>query len=195
MCASTSGRSQGTPGVHPLSVQILSFSCSFQQRMLPLRSWCPWIHHWLLVSSVLISQYTKSWCMVAAGYGRWCAYKVIRWSLWGSYVCFITTTLDIFDTSLLLILCTTCQIPNYCYYAASWVDVLYMGELTESLSTCTILYKTLNMHLVASIIGCRFHELISCLAVTFGGAPGSNVDDSLDGVHLGPFSSTYISIL
>ena len=42
------------------------------------------------------------------------------------------------------------------------------------------------MHLMASIIGCRFQELIGCL--TFGGAPGSNVDDSLDGAYLGLFT-------
>ena len=41
---------------------------------------------------------------------------VIRWSLWGSYVCFTTTSLDTYDTSLLLRLCTTCRVPNYCYY-------------------------------------------------------------------------------
>ena len=34
------------------------------------------------------------------------------------------------------------------------------------------------MHLAPSIIGCRFCEFIGCLI--FDGAPGSNVDDSLD---------------
>ena len=43
------------------------------------------------------------------------------------------------------------------------------------------------MQPVASIIGCRFQDLIGCLFVTFGGAPGSNVADSLDGTYLGPF--------
>ena len=36
------------------------------------------------------------------------------------------------------------------------------------LSACTVLYNTLNMHLVANIIGCQFRALIGCL--TFGGA-------------------------
>ena len=52
-------------------------------------------------------------------------------------------------------------------------------------NTCTVLYKTLKIHLVASIIGCWFQELIGYL--TFSGAPASNVDDSLDGAYLGPF--------
>ena len=43
------------------------------------------------------------------------------------------------------------------------------------------------MCLVSSIIGCRFQELIGCLSLTFGGAPGSNVDDSLNVSYLGPF--------
>ena len=43
------------------------------------------------------------------------------------------------------------------------------------------------MCLAASIIGCQFWELIGCLSMTFGGAPGSNVDNSLDGAYLGLF--------
>ena len=39
---------------------------------------------------------------------------VIRGSMLGSYVC-PTTSLDTFDASLLLRLCTTCCVPNYCY--------------------------------------------------------------------------------
>ena len=42
-------------------------------------------------------------------------YIVIGWSLRGSYICFTTTSLDTFDTSLLPRLCTTCQVPIYCY--------------------------------------------------------------------------------
>ena len=42
-------------------------------------------------------------------------YIVIQWSLRGFYVCFTTTSLDTFDTSLLLRLCTTCPVPNYRY--------------------------------------------------------------------------------
>ena len=38
-----------------------------------------------------------------------------------------------------------------------------------------------------------FHEM-GCLSVTFGGAPGSNVDDSLDGDYLGPFMSLPYSV-
>ena len=45
------------------------------------------------------------------------------------------------------------------------------------------------MHLVASILGCQFLELIGCLSVTFGGAPGSNVADSLDSTYLGLFTN------
>ena len=37
---------------------------------------------------------------------------VIQWSLWGSYICSTTTSLDTFDTSLLLRLCTTCWVPK-----------------------------------------------------------------------------------
>ena len=59
--------------------------------------------------------------------------------------------------------------------------------ISPGLSACTVLYKTLNMHLVASIIGCQFRELIGCL--TFSGAPGSNVENSLDGAYLGLFST------
>ena len=51
---------------------------------------------------------------------------------------------------------------------------------------CTILYNTLNMRLAASITGSHFWELIIRLSVTFGGAPSSNVDDSLDSAYLGP---------
>ena len=40
---------------------------------------------------------------------------------------------------------------------------------------------------MASIICCRFPELIGCVFVTFSEAPGSNVADSLDGAYLGPF--------
>ena len=54
-------------------------------------------------------------------------------------------------------------------------------------SACTVLYKILNVHLVGCIIGCQFRELIGCL--TFSGAPGSNVDNSLDGAYLGLFST------
>ena len=57
--------------------------------------------------------------------------------------------------------------------------------VTGCVRRCTVLYKTLNMCLVASIIGPRFWELIGCL--TFGGVPGSNVADSLNGTYLGPF--------
>ena len=53
--------------------------------------------------------------------------------------------------------------------------------------SCTVLYKALNMCLVASINGCQFWELIGCLSVTFSGAPGSNVANSLDGTFLGLF--------
>ena len=42
---------------------------------------------------------------------------------------------------------------------------------------------------MASIIGCQFLELIGCLSVTFGGAPGSNVADSLDSTYLGLFTN------
>ena len=49
--------------------------------------------------------------------------------------------------------------------------------------------KTLNMCLAASIMGCQFWELIGCLSVTFGGDPGSNVDDSLDGAYLELFNA------
>ena len=44
------------------------------------------------------------------------------------------------------------------------------------------------MCLAASIIGCRFQELIGCLSVTFGRVPVSNVADSLNGAYLGPFN-------
>ena len=44
------------------------------------------------------------------------------------------------------------------------------------------------MCLAASIIGCQFWELIGCLSMAIGWAPGSNVDDSLDGAYLGPFT-------
>ena len=47
------------------------------------------------------------------------------------------------------------------------------------------------MCLAASIIGCCFRELVGCL--TFGGAPGSNVDDSLDGAYLGPFRCSQLA--
>ena len=53
-----------------------------------------------------------------------------------------------------------------------------------------VLYKALNMHLMASIIGCQFWELIGCLSMIFGGVPASNVDDSLDSAYLGPFKVT-----
>ena len=36
---------------------------------------------------------------------------------------------------------------------------------------------------------CQFWELIGCLSVTFGGDPGSNVDDSLDGAYLELFNA------
>ena len=42
---------------------------------------------------------------------------------------------------------------------------------------------------MASITGCQFLELIGCLSVTFGGAPGSNVADSLDSTYLGLFTN------
>ena len=57
----------------------------------------------------------------------------------------------------------------------------------------TVVYKALNMHLVASNIGCWCQGLIGCLSMTFGGAHGSNVANSLDGACLGPF--IYIGIL
>ena len=56
---------------------------------------------------------------------------------------------------------------------------------------CTILYNTVNMRLAASITGCQFWELIGCLSVTFGGAPGCNVDDSLDSAYLGMVNGMY----
>ena len=42
------------------------------------------------------------------------------------------------------------------------------------------------MH-AASIIGCRFQELIGCLSVTFGRAHGSSVADRFEGTYFGPF--------
>ena len=67
-------------------------------------------------------------------------------------------------------------------------NVIVTGLVTSLVTVpCTVLYKTLNMHPAASIIGCQFWELIGCLFLTFSGAPGFNVDDSLDGAYLGPF--------
>ena len=68
-----------------------------------------------------------------------------------------------------------------------WLTTSESLGIGPGLSTCTVLYNTLNMHLVASIIGCQFRELIGCL--TFSGAPGSNVDNSLGGAYLGLFST------
>ena len=56
------------------------------------------------------------------------------------------------------------------------------------INSCTVLYNTLNMCLVACISGCWFLELTGCLLVTFGGTLGSSVDDSLDGAYLGRFN-------
>ena len=60
----------------------------------------------------------------------------------------------------------------------------------EKLSNYFIFFSILQCCLetdqkrVASITSCPFCELIGCLSVTFGGAPGSNVDDSLDGAYI-----------
>ena len=102
-------------------------------------------------------------------------HTVIRWSLLGSYVCFITTSLDAVDTDLLLRLCTTCRVPNYCYWLTDYDD------------SCTVLYKTLILYLPQVLLGCRFWELIGCISVTFGGDPNFDVADSLDGAYLGPY--------
>ena len=70
------------------------------------------------------------WCTVVRGYGRWCACSdpVISG--------FTTTNLDTFDTSLLLRLCTTCHVPNYCYYW--WTSSKRSGLRTKPL----VLYCT-----------------------------------------------------
>ena len=83
--------------------------------------------------------------------------------------------------SLLLRLCTTCRVSNYyCLMPSEHLGV-------SSGHSCTVLYKALNVCLVASINRCQFWKLIGCLSVTFSGAPGSNVANSLDGAFLGLF--------
>ena len=54
-------------------------------------------------------------------------HMVFGWSLLGSYLCFITTSLDTVDTDLLLRLCTTCQVPTL--------------MLDLEVEPCTILYN------------------------------------------------------
>ena len=45
------------------------------------------------------------------------------------------------------------------------------------------MYKTLNMRLRKVLLAADFRSLIGHLLVTFGGAPNSNVDDSLDDTY------------
>ena len=108
-------------------------------------------------------------------------HTVIWWWLWGSCVCFTTTVLDTLDTSLLLRLCTTKLLLLV-------VDTKWVFKHKHE-HLCTVLYKILNMHLTASIIGCQFRERIGCLSMIFSGAPSSNVADSLDDAYFGPFMS------
>ena len=75
---------------------------------------------------------------------------LIRWSLLGCYICF-TTSFDTVDIYLLLRLCTTCRIPNYCY----WLWTVSTNCRTDSLY-CTV--QGLKYVPVASIIGCQFWE-------------------------------------
>ena len=53
---------------------------------------------------------------------------------------------------------------------------------------CPVLYKALNMHLWQVSLAGNFSSLIGLMSMTFGGAPNSNVADSLDGAYLGPFA-------
>ena len=59
-------------------------------------------------------------------------------------------------------------------------------------SSYTVLYKALKMHLRQVLLAVRVWELIGFMFMTFGGAPGSNVVDSLDGANLGPFSGQFV---
>ena len=72
-------------------------------------------------------------------------------------------------------------------YNLSSTKLLLLLLDTKSLINLYGTVKDLKMHLAATIIGCRFRELIGCLCVTFGGASGSNVDDRLDSAYLGSF--------
>ena len=109
---------------------------------------------------LLTTHQTK--CTVTVGYD---VHVLIQWS----YICFTTTSLDTFDTCLLLRLCwDLCTklllllVESCCSNNCFWACV--------QTPTVTLLYKTLNMCLAARIIGCRFRRLIGCL--TFSGAPG-----------------------
>ena len=94
----------------------------------------------------------------------------IQWLLWGSYVCFTTTSLDTFDTS------TTCPVSKLLLLPVDGKRVSRHKYIS------TVLYKTLNMCLMASIIGSLFWELIGCPS-----EGGSNVANSLDSAYLGLF--------
>ena len=58
--------------------------------------------------------------------------------------------------------------------------------------SCAVLYKALNVYLQQVSLAVRVWELIGFMFMTFGGAPGSNVVDSLDGAHLGPFTGQFV---
>ena len=98
----------------------------------------------------------------------------IRWLLLGSYIFFITTSLDTVDADLLLRLCTTCWVPNYCYWLCCCSLLLSCHSLL--LLYCTV--QGLKYAPTVSIIVCLL-ELIGCVFMTFCRAPGSNVADSL----------------
>ena len=66
-----------------------------------------------------------------------CVHEVGQWSLLGSYVCFATTSLDIFGVSLLQRLCTTCCIPNYCCYWLMPSECLSVSEWTHEPLYCS----------------------------------------------------------
>ena len=59
--------------------------------------------------------------------------------------------------------------------------------MLNALNARTALHKALNMHLQQVSLVVRFQELIGCMFVTFGSAPGSSAADSLDGAYFGPF--------
>ena len=78
---------------------------------------------------------------------------VIWWSLLESHICLTKTNLDAFDARLLLRL----YIQLVTYQTSATVKPKLWLMTDKGTDTCTVLYKTLNMCLVASIIG--LHDL------------------------------------
>ena len=65
-------------------------------------------------------------------------------------------------------------------WVASLLTLVTLAELNPTdLLYCIV--QGLKYVPVACIIGCQFLELICCMLMSFGGAPNSNVADSLQG--------------